>query len=340
MIKALFLLILLKFNLFYSQLVTSTTSNFNHLMTHYFDNSNSIFNVQYTGSNSAIGSYDASNTNLNISKGIVMTTGKVMGNDSPQGPNNDDGSGIDNGFGGTDLLSPFIGNIETYNASKLEFDFVVLADSFFIDYIFGSEEYLEYVDSEFKDMVVIMISGAGIPGKKNIATLPSSQFVSVNKINNISNSQYYVNNGNGNETPFNTDSVYIQYDGYTTLLRASSATQQGFIYHVEIIIADVSDGLFDSGVFLSTNSFGYTGLKENSSYNEFIFPNPSSGFVNFKDLDLSQVTKIELIDQLGNIVGDFEIQKNLNLQEFKNGLYTIRITTKDSVKQDLIQLNR
>lgn len=339
MSKVITLLILLKLNLLCSQLLTSTTSNLNHLITHYLDNSNSVYNVNYIGYSNAIGSYDAVNTNLGLKKGIILTTGTVYGNDGPQGPNDDEGSGIDNGYFGSGLLSSQIQGSATFNAATLEFDFVAVSDSFFIDYIFGSEEYLEYVGTEFKDLLGIFISGDGIVGNKNIAKLPNGDIISINTINEQENSSYFISNGDGNNIPYNLDSNYIQYDGYTKVLRASSPLILGSVYHIEIIIADVSDGLFDSGVFLSSNCFGYTGLnEEKETKNITMFPNPTVGIIYMNDMDLSEVNSIELVDQLGKKVGDFEIQNNLDLHEYKNGLYTLRLTTKNSIKQELIQL--
>jgi outer membrane protein OmpA-like peptidoglycan-associated protein len=53
----------------------------------------------------------------------------------------------------------------------------------------------------------------------------------------------------------------LQYDGFTTLLQAACRVVPGEIYHIEIVIADVSDFILDSGVYLAGNSFRSTGDK-------------------------------------------------------------------------------
>ena len=48
-----------------------------------------VSNILYNGSPAALGSFQASNTNLGIDEGVVLTTGTVIDNgDGPQGPNN------------------------------------------------------------------------------------------------------------------------------------------------------------------------------------------------------------------------------------------------------------
>ncbi len=219
-----------------------------------------VSNIQYNGSNQAIGSFTANNTNLGITSGIVMTTGTIQNDgNGPQGPNNQTSSGFDNKAPGLNLLSNLVGGTTTYNAAILEFDFVPLSDSVKFKYVFGSEEYLEFVGSTFNDVFAFFISGPGISGQQNIARLPNGQPVTINNVNNGSNSNYYVNNGDGNTAPYNSSSNYIQYDGFTKVLQAVSKVQCGEKYHLIIAIADAGDGFYDSGIFLEANSLSSEG---------------------------------------------------------------------------------
>ncbi|MBI3238608.1 MAG: choice-of-anchor L domain-containing protein, partial [Flavobacteriia bacterium] len=201
-------------------------------------------------------------TNLGIATGIVMTTGTIYNNgDGPQGPNNSSGSGVDNGMGGYSQLSNLIGGTQTYNTAILEFDFVPYSDTVRFKYVFGSEEYPEYVGSTFNDVFAFFISGPGISGLQNIAKLPNGAAVAINNVNNGSgntgpctNCAYYVYNGDGNNSPYNGSNTYIQYDGFTKVLEAVSKVQCGQTYHLVIAIADAGDGILDSGIFLEANS--------------------------------------------------------------------------------------
>lgn len=218
-----------------------------------------VSNIMYNGSPGAIGSFTATGTNLGISSGIVMTTGTIVNNGSgPHGPNNSPNSGFDNGMAGSGLLSNQIGGTQTFNATTLEFNFVPYSDTVRFKYVFGSEEYPEFAppnNSGFNDVFGFFISGPGISGMQNIARVPGSgSIVSINNVNAITNSAYFVNNGDGNSSPQNGSAFYIQYDGFTKVMEAVAKVQCGQTYHLVLSIADVGDGIYDSGIFLEANS--------------------------------------------------------------------------------------
>lgn len=223
----------------------------------------SVSNVSYSGSNGAIGSFQAANTSLGIDEGIILTTGTInSGPDGPYGPNNKPNAGLDNGAGAFGPLTNLAGT-NTFNAAILEFDFVPKSDSVKFEYVFGSEEYPEWVGDQFNDVFAFFISGPGIPGgTKNMALIPgTTQAVAINNVNNgtantgpCQNCPYYVNNGDGSNAPYNNDPFYIQYDGFTVPLEAKSAVECGETYHLIIAIADAGDAIYDSGIFLSANS--------------------------------------------------------------------------------------
>lgn len=251
----------------FGQLVTSTAQSPNGLVQNVLLGSGvTVSNITFNGSPSAIGEFDGTNTNLGLNNGIVITTGTVInaGGDGPHGPNNQADAGLDTGGSGYGPLSNLIGGTSTHDASILEFDFVPYSDSVKFNYVFGSEEYAEYVGSEFNDVFAFFISGPGISGLQNIARLPNNQVVAINNVHSgVTNSfgtfgplnaQYYVDNGTGSSGPQNGSPFYIQYDGFTKVLTAKSKVQCGQTYHLIICIADAGDGLYDSGIFLEANS--------------------------------------------------------------------------------------
>ncbi len=246
-----------------AQLVTSTAMNASQLVQNVLLGSGvTVSNITFNGAPMAIGYFDASNTTLGIDEGILLTTGTVQNTpDGPHGPNDLSNAGMDNGAGGFPPLTNLIGGTQTFNASILEFDFVPYSDSVRFRYVFASEEYPEYVGSQFNDVFAFFISGPGISGLQNMATLPSGQAVAINNVNNgpansgpCTNCAYYVNNGTGSNAPFNGNPQYIQYDGFTTVLTAESEVQCGQTYHLVISIADAGDPVWDSGIFLEANS--------------------------------------------------------------------------------------
>lgn len=222
-----------------------------------------VSNVFYSGSINAIGTFNAANTTLGLEEGIIMTTGTIANNsDGPHGPNDQPDAGFDNNETGYGQLTNLVGT-NTFNAAILEFDFVPFSDTVKFEYVFASEEYPEFVGSQFNDVFAFFISGPGIEGgTKNMALLPgTSQPVAINNVNNgqanngpCVNCAFYNNNGNGNNAPYNIDPQYVQYDGFTTPLKAVSKVECGEKYHLIIAVADVGDGIYDSGIFLAANS--------------------------------------------------------------------------------------
>lgn len=248
------------------QLVTSTSQTPAQLVQNVLLGQGvTVSNVTFQGASQAIGSFDGTNTTLGFAKGILITTGTANTvSNGPQGPNNKDGATVNNNAGGYNRLTQLVG-AQTYNASVLEFDFIPYSDTVTFRYIFGSEEYREYVNSDFNDIFAFFISGPGYSGVQNIAKLPNNTPVTINNINDgyinngtyvaqCNNCQYFTYNGNGSQSPYNSDPKYIQYDGFTKPLEAVAKVECGKKYHLIIAIADVNDALYDSGIFLEANS--------------------------------------------------------------------------------------
>lgn len=251
-----------------------------------------ISNLTRVCGESGSGFYNASSAYVGIDEGILLTSGTIA---NALGPN---ASGSTSEYLGTDGdadLDALIPGYYTYDACVIEFDMTVAADTVRISYVFGSEEYLEYVGSAFNDVFAFWVSGPGIPDPVNIATIPGTDIpVAINNVNSTSYSDYYVNNGNGSEDPYMSDSMYVQYDGLTTVLDGSIPVTAGETYHMKIAVADAGDMILDSGVFLKTGSLGslrmgtaYYGDGESNSAAEGC----SNGYIEFtnyvpSDIDL------------------------------------------------------
>ena len=161
-----------------------------------------------------------------------------------------------------------LGKRRTYDAAVLEFDFVPFNNKVSFTYIFASEEYLEYSGSKYNDVFGFFISGPGIDGLKNMATLPrtTDEVVSINTINQFKNQDYFINNNNW-KINGKAKSKYelgtldeklledIEYDGMTIAFKAETNVIPYKKYHFKIAIADVSDMRYNSAVFLKGGSF-------------------------------------------------------------------------------------
>ncbi len=214
----------------------------------------SISNVTYTGAAAASGYFTGGAADgLGIDSGVVLTSGFAS---NLQGSvNNSDGITGVNSYAGDADLNGLIPGYTTHDATILEFDFTSIGEEAYFNYVFGSDEYNEYVDSSFNDVFGFFVNGA------NVALIPgTSTPVAINNINNGDNAALYNDNdpSNGTPTPFG-----LEYDGFTDMFTASILNlTPGETYHIKLAIADAGDYILDSGVFLQAGSFSNVPVPE------------------------------------------------------------------------------
>jgi len=220
----------------------------------------SVSNVTYAGGADMRGTFSGT-SNIGIDDGIILATGDIA---VSIGPNNSGSADQGGGVAGDSQLDALISST-TYDAAVLEFDFVPSSDTVRFFYVFGSEEYPEYVCSEFNDVFAFFLSGPNPLGGNytnlNIAKIPGTNIpVAINSINPGVVGTYGTAGGctslaYSSLYNDNTGGTTIQYDGFTDVLEASAPVIACSTYHIKIAIADVTDGAYDSGVFLKAKSF-------------------------------------------------------------------------------------
>ena len=190
---------------------------------------------------------------LGFEAGVFLSTGNLG---SWQPPNNTGAYSHNTGvtYSDPDLIS--ISSQARFDPVIIEFDITPQGDRANFVFVFGSDEYPEYVCSQFNDAFGLFISGPGISGTYNAARVPdSSDAIAVNTINSgaagsaadgtactLSNSVYFVDNGNG------SGSLTTQFDGYTKTLTSSvTGLTPNQSYHVKLALADAGDPGYDSG---------------------------------------------------------------------------------------------
>lgn len=209
-------------------------------------------NISFTGNPASIGTF-SNGWGIGIESGIILTTGNA--NDA-LGPNIANGTSFASGGGPSPLLS---GN--TFDQSTFTFTFVPETNQVTFTYVFASEEYPDYVCSQFNDAFGFFVSGPGYAPNTNIAIIPGSTLpVAINSVNSgfsgifgtaagctsLAYSAYFNNNVGG---------THNEYDGFTVPLTACITTVPCEPYTITITVADVGDASFDSAVFLEAESF-------------------------------------------------------------------------------------
>ncbi len=206
-----------------------------------------VSNITFTGASSQIGSfaYGGGTPNLGLPAGVILSTGNI--NDGT-GSNTSTSAGVDFNRGGDATLDNVVQGSGTFDAAVLEFDFVPQSSNVSFRYVFASEEYPEFVGSQYNDVFGFFISGPGIGGQQNIALIPGTGTpVAINNVNQGAFPQYYRDNTGGGAT---------EYDGFTAVLTTASINVTACqTYHIKIAVADVGDGIYDSAVLLEASSF-------------------------------------------------------------------------------------
>ena len=181
-----------------------------------------------------------------LNGGIILCNGTA---EDAEGPNLFDNTSTAIGTPGDADLTALAG-VTTQDACVLEFKVYVPDSSIQFKYLFGSEEYEEWVNSAYNDIFAFYISGDGIPTPENLAVVPGLATPTPITINSI--------NQNTNNTLYNPNPVgspEIEYDGYTDIL---TAFKDGLTpctwYDMKLVIADGTDNAFDSGILIEAES--------------------------------------------------------------------------------------
>lgn len=209
-----------------------------------------VSNIIFDCPDEAYGWFECDDCNVGMGAGLLLTSGAAA---SASGPNDGTVAATGNGNGGDADLDQIPGVLGTQDACSVSFDVQAASDTLKFNYVFGSEEYLEFVGS-FNDVFAFYIEGPGVPFQ-NIALLPgTSTIVSINNVNDVSNPEYYVDNGPGGAGLSATDDHYIRYDGFTVVLEAKIAIIPCETYTLRLVVADDLDQTLDSGVFIQAGS--------------------------------------------------------------------------------------
>ena len=227
-----------------------------------------VDNIQTIGSEFGLGYFSNAQDVLGFSKGIIISTGSI---EDAVGPNDDieTTTSFNNVVGDVDL--DIFSTSVVLDATGIEFDFIPFSNQVTFKYAFASEEYCEFVGSIFNDNFGFFVSGPGINGDFfnnaiNVATLPNSgDYVSINSVNHITNTSFYIKNELEADatqcgTPFAPNYLdKIEFDGFTTPLKATIDVIPCETYHIRLVVGDVGDDKLDSAVFLESKSFDLGG---------------------------------------------------------------------------------
>ncbi|KAH0548130.1 hypothetical protein GP486_008141, partial [Trichoglossum hirsutum] len=186
-----------------------------------------LISASFQGAASGSGTY--TDGPLGIRDSAILTTGDAL---HPNPPSSEGTTQNLPGFARCDALS----GGTSFDAAVLTLE-VSLQEGFpgfFSQFVFASDEYPEYVGSEFNDVFGIWVNGT------QIAFDDSHAPITINGP--------FFSSGNVLTPPLSG-----AYGGSTPLLQAGLASQPG-VYTVEIAVCDVSDYIRDSAVFVTLSA--------------------------------------------------------------------------------------
>ncbi len=238
-----------------------------------------VISVSYFGTDNAVGAFDNAAPFVNMDRGIVMSTG--LAGDADNVNNSDANIGFTSGSSVSDAELEATATVGLLDIAKYEITFIPTDDTLRFQYAFGSEEYPEFVCTDFNDVFGFFIQGprpasegGGTYNWDNIALIPDPTDPSGNTFLNFPVTINFVNSGtvssNGNISNctlpdgslnfsqyYNTIASNNQptYDGITDVFTAQVIVTPCKEYTIKLAIGDGEDDSYDSAVFLAAKSF-------------------------------------------------------------------------------------
>ncbi|WP_246020243.1 Hint domain-containing protein [Aliigemmobacter aestuarii] len=173
--------------------------------------------------------------------GVILSTGNVASFTQSSGdPNRSAGTSTDtSGINNNSLFNQLAG-ASTFDAVWLDVDFIPTGDRLTMKFVFASEEYPEYISSQFNDVVGVWVNGTNVP-----ISVGNGQ-TGVSNINQLTQPNLMISNTN--------DAYNTEMDGFTVTLSLTMPVIPGQVNSIRIGIADTSDSSYDSNLLIAANS--------------------------------------------------------------------------------------
>ncbi len=203
-----------------------------------------IVGATYTGAQNSSAIYSGGDTispDVTPSDtGLILSTGDVRNFTQSSGdPNRSASTSSDMNTGtGGDADFTALAGVQTYDASILEVVFIPTSNYLSMQFVFASEEYPEYVNSIFNDIVGVWSNGVYVPLSVGSA--------SIGEINQNNTSNLYIDNTG--------DQYNTEMDGFTVTMTLEIPVIPGQENTLKIGIADVADASYDSSLLIAANS--------------------------------------------------------------------------------------
>ncbi|QDC07767.1 2,3,4,5-tetrahydropyridine-2,6-carboxylate N-succinyltransferase [Oceanicola sp. D3] len=233
-----------------SELSINTNATATNMANTIFGDSVQVVSATYSGDDRSSGIYTGGNSTspgvLPGDSGVILSTGRATDFTNSSGDANQDtntSSNMNTGWFNSDPPdSDFeeIAGTRTYDASYLDATFIPEGDVMTIQFVFSSDEYPEYADSIYNDIVAVWVNG------EYVELEVGSGDTSVINVNHADNSNLFIDNMG---SVFNTE-----MDGFTVTMTLTMPVNAGEENTIRIGIADTSDSSYDSNLLIAADS--------------------------------------------------------------------------------------
>ncbi|WP_101067915.1 choice-of-anchor L domain-containing protein [Roseovarius salinarum] len=230
-----------------SELSINTDSTAMQMAQTIFGHGVTVTSASLTGDPQSSGTYSGAKDTLQgispTDEGVILSTGNAGDFTNSSGKTNQDSNtttdtdGVD-GDAGMDSVS----GQDTHDATFLEAEFTPDGDHLTMQFVFSSEEYLEYVNGGYNDSFNVWVNG------EEVDMTVGSGDVTIDNVNTGSNANLYLDNPEG------TDAYNTEMDGLTKVLTIKAPVNPGETNSIRIGLADGGDAKYDSNVLIMGDS--------------------------------------------------------------------------------------
>lgn len=228
-----------------SELTYNTSASATQMAQEIFGDGVTVVSASYSGDNRSSAIYsDGDSISPGVTPGdtgVILSTGRADRFTNSGGQENQSNSTSFNSQGvNNNAQFNAAAGTRTYDASFLDVDFIPDADTMTMQFVFSSEEYPEYQNSLYQDLVAVWVNGTQVE-----MTIGNGD-ADPGNVNNTTNENLY-NDNTGDQ--FNTE-----MDGFTVTMTLKMNVNVGVLNSIRIGIADVSDSSYDSNLLIAGDS--------------------------------------------------------------------------------------
>ncbi|MFY0312320.1 Hint domain-containing protein [Leisingera sp. D0M16] len=229
-----------------TELNINTSATATQMAEEIFGDGVTVTSASYSGDDLSSGIYSGADTSTPgvapADSGVILSTGYARDFTNSDGSANTNvRSNTSTNTSGVNRDADFdaLAGATTRDASFMEIEFIPDGDTLTIDFVLSSEEYPEFVDSQYNDVVGVWVNGVEAQVSIGDGT------ASIGNINDGSENIYVDNTGD----QFNTE-----MDGFTITLTFVAPVNAGEVNTLKIGVADTSDSNYDTNLLIAGGS--------------------------------------------------------------------------------------